>query len=141
MSILYKEAFNIEKGDFATAGEASSKIKRTLKKLGVEPTVIREVAISSYELELNLVIHSLGGSLTLEVGDDNLLKLISSDVGPGIKDISLAMKEGYSTAPESVRMMGFGAGMGLPNIKRHSHRFGIESEYGKGTVITCEYDI
>lgn len=136
--ILFKESFPVQRGNFETAGEVSSKIKRVLKKMGLNAGVIRDVAIAAYEAELNLVIHSLGGELILEIGPQEL-RLVCQDVGPGIPDISLAMKEGYSTAPESVRMMGFGAGMGLPNIKRHSHEFFITSEMGKGTEIVAVY--
>lgn len=137
---LYSEVFAVERGDFAHAGMVSSSIKRTLKKMGVNATIVRDAAIASYEAELNLVIHSDGGELVLEIGPDTL-RLISRDVGPGIADIPLAMKEGFSTAPESVRMMGFGAGMGLPNIKKHSHSSTIESELGKGTTITAAYSL
>ncbi len=132
------ERYHVERAGFDKAGEASSKIKRLLKKLGIAPNVIRDVAIAAYETELNLVIHSLGGMLTLEVRPDMIL-LSSEDRGPGIPDISLALKEGFSTAPDSVRMMGFGAGMGLPNVKRHSHTFEIDSEVGKGTTIKATY--
>ncbi|MEG1560691.1 MAG: anti-sigma regulatory factor [Clostridia bacterium] len=138
--IIFSESFCVEKGNFETAGQASSTIKRLLKQMGVSPVITREVAIASYELELNLVIHSLGGTLSLNMFKDRL-QIISDDVGPGIKDTSLAMKEGYSTAPEKVRMLGFGAGMGLPNIKRHSHELFIKSEFGVGTCIIAQYNI
>ena len=136
--VIYREIYKVKRGDFATAGEASAKIKSTLKKMGIGPAIIREVAISSYELEANLVIHSMGGELILEI-EHGKMSLISKDIGPGIADKALVMQEGYSTAPESVRAMGFGAGMGLPNVKRHSHNFSLESEVGKGTVITADY--
>ncbi|MDD3919654.1 MAG: ATP-binding protein [Eubacteriales bacterium] len=135
-----KEVFPVEKGNFETAGEASSRIKHRLKKLGIAPEIVRDAAIVAYEAELNLVIHSLGGELELVISPSTVT-LISRDVGPGIPDIALALRGGYSTAPESVRMMGFGAGMGLPNIKRHSQEFQIESEPGKGTVIKTVYHI
>ena len=138
MAVLYCEAPNVERGSFDTAGEASAKIKRTLKKMGVSPAVIREAAIVSYELELNLVIHSLGGSLSLEIEPD-MLRIRSADRGPGIPNIPLAMTEGYSTASEEVRSMGFGAGMGLTNVKRHSDAFSIQSAAGEGTVIEADY--
>lgn len=138
--VLYKEDHAVAHGDFNTAGEASAKIKRTLKKMGVLPAIVREAAIASYELELNLVIHSLGGMLTLEVEPD-MLRLKSDDLGPGIADIALAMTEGYSTASEEVRSMGFGAGMGLPNVKRHSHDFSIRSAMGEGTHIEARYHL
>lgn len=136
----FVERFPVERGSFDTAGEASSRIKQRLKKLGIRPEIIRDVAIAAYETELNLVIHSLGGELRLEISPETIA-LVSEDRGPGIPDLSLALREGYSTASENVRMMGFGAGMGLPNVKRHSHEFEIESEVGKGTVIKAIYHI
>ena len=132
--IIYREEFAVARGDFAHAGEASRSMKRTLKKMGVNPSIVREVSIASYELELNLVIHSLGGELILEFEKD-MLRLISRDHGPGIPEISLAMQEGYSTASDDVRNLGFGAGMGLPNVKTHSHDFYIESKVPDGTLI------
>ena len=96
---LYSEVFPVEKGDFVTAGEASAKIKRTLKKLGVNSSVIRRVAVSSYEVELNLIIHSLGGQIDFTVTQDDVMLRVT-DRGPGIPDIELAMREGWSTAPE-----------------------------------------
>lgn len=138
--MVYEETYPVQQGDFATAGEASASIKRILKKLGVNSAIVRMVAVASYEAELNLIIHSHGGKLTLEVGSEGM-RLISQDVGPGIADISLAMKEGYSTAPESVRTMGFGAGMGLPNIKRQCHEFSITSTPGVGTKIIAKYNL
>lgn len=136
--VIYQESFSVERGNYALAGEASSKIKKTLIRMGVDHALIRDVSIAAYEAELNLVIHSYGGELMLVITPSSL-KLVCRDKGPGIPDVSLAMKEGYSTAPESVRQMGFGAGMGLPNIKRHSQEFSIESELGKGTLITASY--
>ena len=138
--ILYRETYQVERGSFTTAGDASRSMKRTLKKMGVDPAIIREVAIASYELELNLVIHSDGGTLILEFMQDKL-RLISTDKGPGIPDISLALQEGYSTASQEVRNMGFGAGMGLPNVKRHSHEFDIVSSPGVGTTTTALYHL
>ena len=138
--ILFREIYPVERGNFAIAGEASSKIKKILVKMGVPAAIIRDVSIAAYEAELNLVIHSNGGKLVLEVTPSQL-RLTSQDIGPGIPDINLAMKEGYSTAPESVRVMGFGAGMGLPNIKRHCHEFHIQSEMGVGTTIHVAYHL
>ena len=126
--------------DFVAAGEASGKIKRMLKKLGVNINVVRRVSIACYEAEINLVIHSRGGKILLEVDEDKLT-LITRDVGPGIPDIPLAMREGYSTASDDVRMMGFGAGMGLSNMARNSDRFHIESQVGVGTEITMGFDL
>jgi anti-sigma regulatory factor (Ser/Thr protein kinase) len=139
MSIL-KEEFPVEAMDFVTAGEASAQIKRLLKKLGVDPGVIRRLSIACYEAEINLVIHSDGGKLTLEMNPENV-SLISEDVGPGIPDIDLAMSEGYSTASDDVRMMGFGAGMGLANMARNADRFHIDSKVGEGTTIEMIFDI
>ena len=139
MSIL-KEEFPVEAMDFVTAGEASAQIKRLLKKLGVDPGVIRRLSIACYEAEINLVIHSDGGKLTLEMNPENV-SLISEDVGPGLPDIDLAMSEGYSTASDDVRMMGFGAGMGLANMARNADRFHIDSKVGEGTRIEMIFDI
>ena len=138
MAVIKKEVFNIRKDDFAAAGEASSKIKSILKELGVGATIVRMVAIASYEAELNMIIHSLGGEMILEV-EPNGIRLICRDTGPGIQNIEDAMREGFSTAPENIRMMGFGAGMGLPNIKRHCHDFSIKSQIGQGTEIIVGY--
>ena len=132
VSIL--ETFDVERGAFETAGEASATIKRTLKRLGVDAGILRRVAVATYEVELNLIIHSLGGRLELAV-DENWVRVTSSDRGPGIPDIDKAMTEGYSTAPEDVRTLGFGAGMGLPNMKRNADDFSIASEVGVGTTI------
>ena len=139
MSIM-REEFPVAAMDFVTAGEASAQIKRMLKKLGVDPGVIRRLAIACYEAEINLVIHSDGGKLLLELNPDNVT-LISEDVGPGIPDIDLAMSEGYSTASDDVRMMGFGAGMGLANMARNADHFRIDSKVGEGTSIEMIFDI
>jgi anti-sigma regulatory factor (Ser/Thr protein kinase) len=139
MSIL-KEEFNVTKMDFVTAGEASAQIKRILKKLGVDAGVVRRLSIACYEAEINLVIHSDGGTLSLEVNPDDVV-LISKDVGPGIPDIDLAMSEGYSTASDDVRMMGFGAGMGLANMARNADKFRIESKVGEGTLIEMIFNL
>ncbi|HWR22784.1 MAG TPA: ATP-binding protein [Feifaniaceae bacterium] len=138
MGAAFVQVFRVAHGEFDTAGEASSKIKAVLKKLGISPAVVRDVAIAAFESEMNLIIHSVGGTISLEVTPQEVI-LVSEDSGPGIADIALALTEGYSTAPESVRNLGFGAGMGLPNIRRHSHFFHIESELGKGTRIEAKY--
>ena len=132
--ILLNESFEVSAGDFLSAGEASGRIKKILKQLGVQSEVIRRAAIVSYEAELNLVIHSLGGRLELEV-TPQFVTISTKDIGPGIEDISLALKEGWSTAPDSVREMGFGAGMGLPNMKKYSDEFDIQSTVGVGTTV------
>ena len=139
MSLL-REEFQVAAMDFTTAGEASGQIKRILKKLGVNINVIRRLSIACYEAEINLVIHSDGGSITLEVGETGIT-LTVADVGPGIPDIELAMSEGYSTASDAVRMMGFGAGMGLSNMARNSDKFDIQSKVGVGTTITMTFNL
>lgn len=137
---LIAEVFPVEKDDFVTAGEASAKIKRTLKKLGVDSVLLRRISVCAYEVELNLVIHSLGGTIDFQVTQDGVTLLVK-DRGPGIPDLDLAMREGWSTAPESVRMMGFGAGMGLPNMKRNADEFDIKSEVGVGTEILMKFKL
>ena len=126
--------YRIEGNDFMVAGAASNNIKNTLKMLGIASEVCRRVAIITYEAEINLVIHAGGGILQSMISEDHV-DLVVKDEGPGIADISKAMTAGYSTATEQAREMGFGAGMGLPNIKRNSDTFEIESEVGKGTTL------
>ena len=138
MEGLIHEEYYVNKGDYVTAGSASADMKRKLRQLGVSALVLRRLAVASYEVELNLVIHSMGGKLSLDV-DQNGVWLISEDVGPGIADISLAMREGWSTANEEARSLGFGAGMGLPNMKRNADDFDIKSELGKGTRISMRF--
>ena len=140
MEELFRTVYPVASADYTSAGRASADIKRRLKQLGVSSDVMRKVAVASYEVELNLVIHSLGGKLTLEVGTDGI-HLLSEDVGPGIPDISLAMREGWSTASEEARSLGFGAGMGLPNMKRNADGFDIQSEVGKGTRIDMRFNL
>ena len=131
----YQLVFDVKRGDFDTAGEASRKIKRTLQQLGVSNKVIRKVSIAGYEGEMNLAIHSSGGKIVLEVGEAELLLTIE-DTGPGIANVELAMTAGWSTADDEVRSMGFGAGMGLPNMKKYSDDLKIESTVGVGTTVT-----
>lgn len=126
--------------DFAKAGQVSSSIKSILKKLGVDKNVIRRVAVASYEAEINMIIHSIGGQMKLVINGDNL-QILCDDQGPGIADINLAMKEGYSTACEKARKMGFGAGMGLSNMKRNSDYFTITSKVGEGTHIVMTFSL
>ncbi len=135
-----REVFPIAADDFVTAGEASGQIKRTLKKLGVPSAIVRRIAIACYEAEINLVIHSDGGELELRIGEDEIT-LVSTDVGPGIPDIERAMEEGYSTASDNARMMGFGAGMGLSNMARNADVFNIESKVGSGTRIQMIFSL
>lgn len=137
-SVLMSNTFDVRAGEFQTAGDASASIKRKLKQVGIDSTVLRRIAVASYEAELNLIIHSHGGKLTLEMTPDTII-LTSADVGPGIADISKAMQEGFSTASEEARDLGFGAGMGLPNMERNADGFGIESEVGVGTTIQMKF--
>ena len=138
--ILLREVYPISAGAYETAGEASASIKRKLKQLGIDSSVLRRIFVASYEVELNLVIHSMGGTLTLAVDPEQIM-LISKDVGPGIPDITRAMTEGYSTANEEARSLGFGAGMGLPNMKRNASTFDIQSQPGVGTSIVMGFKL
>ena len=126
--------YDVSGTDFTCAGEASIKIKRNLKELGFPTSVIRNVAIAVYEGEINLVIHGGGGVIDVEITPE-CISIVLADQGPGIPDVALAMQEGYSTAPDNVRQLGFGAGMGLPNIKKYTDEMIIETEVGKGTTI------
>ena len=126
--------YEIPSDDFTRAGEASGAVKGKLKQLGFRPDVIRRVAIAMYEGEINMVIHANGGNADVEVYEDRI-EIILADRGPGIPDIELAMQEGYSTAPDNIRSLGFGAGMGLPNMKRYTDEMRIDSVVGEGTTI------
>ncbi len=132
--------YQVSSDDFTRAGEASSDVKGKLKQLGVSPAAIRKVAIAMYEGEINMVIHANGGEITVEITPAEI-KMILADVGPGIPDIELAMKAGYSTAPDEVRNLGFGAGMGLPNMKKYTDSMDIETKLGVGTTITMIVNI
>lgn len=134
-----KLVFNyvISGDDFTRAGEASSDVKNKLKIMGIDNNVIRKVAIAMYEGEINMVIHANGGNITVEIGPDNI-RMILADTGPGIVDIDKAMEQGYSTAPEEVRALGFGAGMGLPNMKKYSDYMDIDTTIGVGTTVTMD---
>jgi len=126
----------IEKGDFNRGGETSSKLKGLLRKLGVEAIINRRITIVTYELEMNIIIHSNGGEISVLVTPDKV-KVMAEDRGPGIEDIERALQPGYSTADDEIRNMGFGAGMGLNNIEHYSDDLEIETEMGKGTRITA----
>ena len=132
--------YDISGVDFSSAGEASSSFKSVLKKLGIRSEIVRKVAIAMYEAEINTVIHGGGGSCDAEILKD-CIKITFSDNGPGIADIDLAMKEGYSTASERIRELGFGAGMGLPNIKKYSDDMQIRTEKGKGTTVVLTINL
>lgn len=129
--------FDVAGGNFSSAGEASVKVKKLLRQLNMDPEIIRRVSIAMYEGEINMVIHANGGTADVYLYPDRI-QIVLADVGPGISDVSLAMQEGYSTAKDNVRALGFGAGMGLPNMKRYTDRMDISSEVGKGTTVTME---
>ena len=126
--------YDVLADDFTRAGEASGAVKSVLKRLGIPPDVIRRVAIAMYEGEINMVIHAKGGKITVNVLPDEI-NITLADVGPGIPDIDLAMTEGYSTASDEVRDLGFGAGMGLPNMKKYADDIDLQTELGVGTTV------
>lgn len=132
---VFRLHFDIDGGSFASAGNASVEVKKTLRQLGISNAVIRRCSIAMYEGEINMVIHADGGTADVEVYPDRIV-MVLEDHGPGIPDVELAMKEGYSTATEQIHNMGFGAGMGLPNMKRASDDLKIETKVGVGTKIT-----
>lgn len=126
--------------DFTRAGEASSDLKSKLKQMGINPEIVRKVAIVTYEGEINMVIHANGGKITADINPDEIT-LRLSDKGPGIADIDKAMQAGYSTAPDNIRSLGFGAGMGLPNMKKYSDYLHIDSTVNKGTTVTMKINM
>lgn len=126
--------YDVPGDDFTRAGEASGSVKRTLKDLGFSPEMVRKVVIALYEAEINLVIHAGGGEIDVEISPEGV-SMVLTDKGPGIPDVEMAMKEGYSTAPDNVRSLGFGAGMGLPNIKKYTDEMKIDSVVGEGTTM------
>jgi len=128
------KTYVISGDDFTHAGEASGKVKAMLKQLGYDSDAVRRVAIAMYEAEINMVIHANGGKATVEIYPDKV-EVTLQDSGPGIENVELAMQEGYSTAPDEVRALGFGAGMGLPNIKKYTDDMKIESVVGTGTKV------
>ena len=138
MSDVVKFRFDVDGSDFSSAGAASVTVKKKLRQLGYSPEVIRRVSIAMYEGEINMVIHANGGVAEVEASDDKIL-IVLADKGPGIPDVELAMQEGYSTAQDNIRALGFGAGMGLPNMKRYSDDMTIDTEVGKGTRVTMRF--
>ena len=132
--------YEIPDDDFTRAGEASGSVKKKLKKLGLNPDAIHKVAIAMYEGEINMVIHADGGVIDVEVFPDKIV-MVLKDRGPGIPDIEKAMQEGFSTAGESVRNLGFGAGMGLPNMDKYSDKMTIDTVVGEGSTVTMEVDL
>ena len=129
--------YEVPGDDFTRAGAASGDVKRNLKTLGISPSVIRNVSIAMYEGEINMVIHAGGGEIDVEITENEIIMTLS-DEGPGIENVELAMSEGYSTAPDNIRSLGFGAGMGLPNIKKYTDEFSIDTEVGKGTTLNLK---
>lgn len=135
MSDVINFHYDVDGDDFTSAGEASVNVKKKLRQLGVDPAIIRRVSIAMYEGEVNMVIHASGGYVDVNVYGDKI-EIILTDEGPGIENVELAMQEGYSTAPDYVRSLGFGAGMGLPNMKSYTDEMNIETKIGVGTTIT-----
>lgn len=137
---LFKKEYDIDPDDPMSYGQASSSFKKTLKQLGLPAATIKRTAIAMYEAEINTIIHGGGGTGSVVI-EDNKILIIFEDKGPGIADIELAMQEGYSTATTQIREMGFGAGLGLSNIKKNSNTLKIESEVGKGTKVIIRIDL
>ena len=130
----FKIQYTVDGEDFAAAGEASRKLKKVMQSLGIDPKTARKVSVAMYEGEINMVIHADGGVIDVEITHEKI-HLFLKDKGPGIPDIPLAMTEGYSTATDNVRELGFGAGMGLPNMEKYTDYMKITSEVGVGTTI------
>lgn len=140
MSEVLNFHFDVDGKDFTSAGKASVQVKKNLRQLGLPPEIIRRVSIAMYEGEINMVIHAGGGAADVNVTEE-YIEIILSDKGPGIKDVEQAMQEGFSTATDNIRSLGFGAGMGLPNMKRYTDYMNIDSTVGKGTDITMRVNI
>ncbi len=140
MSGVLTFRFNVDGENFTSAGEASVQVKKNLRSLGIAPEIIRRVSIAMYEGEINMVIHAGGGVAEVFVEPDKIT-IVLSDNGPGIADVNLAMQEGFSTAPDNIRALGFGAGMGLPNMKRYTDDMKIDTVLGEGTKITMTVNI
>jgi anti-sigma regulatory factor (Ser/Thr protein kinase) len=132
--------YNVDSDDFTRAGEASADIKKKLKKMNVPHDAVRKVAIAMYEGEINMVIHANGGVITVSVNEDSIT-MVLADKGPGIPDVEKAMQEGFSTAPDNIRALGFGAGMGLPNMKKYTDEMQIDTEIGVGTTVTMKVNL
>ena len=140
MSDTIKLHYTVSPDDFTRAGEASGDVKSKLKKMGVSPDAVRKVAIAMYEGEINMVIHADGGDIDVEISEDDIT-MILADKGPGIADIEKAMQAGWATAPDNIRSLGFGAGMGLPNMKKYSDDMKIDTELGVGTTVTMKVNM
>ncbi len=137
MSETIKLTYQVDGEDFTRAGEASSDLKSKLKQMGVSPESVRKVAIAMYEGEINMVIHADGGRIDVEISPEDIT-MVLADRGPGIEDIDRAMQAGFSTAPDNVRNLGFGAGMGLPNMKKYTDEMKLETVVGEGTTVTMK---
>ena len=140
MSDFLNFHYDVDGDDFTSAGKASVLVKKNLRQLGLPPEIIRRVSIAMYEGEINMVIHAGGGTADVNV-TENHIEIILRDEGPGIADINKAMEEGYSTATDNIRSLGFGAGMGLPNMKRYTDYMNIDSVVGRGTNIVMRVNI
>ena len=138
MSEPIRFRYNIDGEDFTSAGQASVQVKKMLRQLDFDAETIRRVSVAMYEGEINMVIHANGGAADIVVWDEKI-EVILADTGPGIPDVSLAMQEGFSTAKENIRSLGFGAGMGLPNMKRYSDEMKIDTVVGEGTTVTMTF--
>lgn len=132
--------YDVAEGEFLTAGEASSSLKKVLKQLGISSDIIRKISIAMYEAEINMVIHANGGTIDVDILPDKIY-ICLKDTGPGIPNIDQAMQEGYSTATDEIRDLGFGAGMGLPNMKKNTDFLNISSEVGVGTTVEIEVNL
>ncbi len=140
MSDALNFRYNVDGDDFTSAGKASVAVKKNLRQLGIGPEIIRRVSIAMYEGEINMVIHAGGGVADVNITED-YIEIVLCDKGPGIKDVEQAMQEGFSTATDNIRSLGFGAGMGLPNMKRYTDYMKIDSVVGVGTTITMRVNI
>lgn len=140
MCMTMKLHYDVSGEDFTRAGEASSGVKAKLRRLGIAPDAVRRVAIALYEGEINLVIHAGGGVIDVEISPEDI-KMTLTDQGPGIADVEKAMTEGFSTATENIRSLGFGAGMGLPNMKKYTDIMKIDTKLGEGTTIFMQINL
>ena len=140
MSDALSFRFEVDGDDFTSAGQASVQVKKDLRRLGIDPDIIRRVSIAMYEGEINMVIHAGGGVAEVRVTEE-AIEIILADQGPGIADIEQAMQAGFSTAPDTIRSLGFGAGMGLPNMKRYTDYMDIQSTVGVGTTVTMRVNL
>jgi len=135
---LLKLGYIVKQADYSHAGDASSRVKKKLKLLGLQPSVIKRIVISIYEAEVNMIAHAFGGNIEVSIDEEKVMAIMQ-DKGPGIPDVKKAMKKGFTTASEEVRQMGFGAGMGLPNIEKNADELVIDTIMGQGTKLTIVF--